>query len=324
MQCIFVNVGYGDAILLQGDDGFTVLLDCGSDYDPTYSNDPYRIRLHDYLKQNAISHIDAVILSHIHEDHVCGLLPVLNDITIDALYVPYPLEPFKNAFELEIDPSDTSSISLCSRALNAYSNILRVAYKTNVSINVLEIGKKIPLGNSIQIKPLLPSKDVCDRYLYLITQLYSCENIDHYDIIRQLDAMGNAASLLLRVETNNTALLFAADNVPGNWSSIEKNDISDIKILKLPHHGQKDSIDINYMSIMPLKYVITTASCDRKYGSANAEVYKELTKMHLEAPPVFLFSDEREYSPYFYQPDGYCALCITVNNDISYSFIHKT
>jgi len=53
---------------------------------------------------------------------------------------------------------------------------------------------------------------------------------------------------------------------------------------------------------MPLRAVVTTASSDRRYNSANQAVYEELLKLH---PRVqLLFTDEREYLPYFSNPEG--------------------
>ena len=78
MKATFVNVGYGDCILLQNENGYTALIDGGSDLESEFAGDPYRIRASDYLKEQHISHLDAVFISHIHEDHVCGLEKVLN------------------------------------------------------------------------------------------------------------------------------------------------------------------------------------------------------------------------------------------------------
>lgn len=56
------------------------------------------------------------------------------------------------------------------------------------------------------------------------------------------------------------------------------------------------------MKRMPLEYVITTSASDRRYNSANAEVYGKLTSWFPERPIQFLFTDEREYPPYFPSP----------------------
>ena len=73
-MCVTViNVGYGDAILFQLKNGYTALLDGGSALESEFEGDSYRIRSADYLARQQIEHLNAVIISHIHEDHVCGL-----------------------------------------------------------------------------------------------------------------------------------------------------------------------------------------------------------------------------------------------------------
>ena len=73
-MCVTViNVGYGDAILFQLKNGYTALLDGGSALESEFEGDSYRIRSADYLARQQIEHLNAVIISHIHEDHVCGI-----------------------------------------------------------------------------------------------------------------------------------------------------------------------------------------------------------------------------------------------------------
>ena len=101
MRITFVNVGYGDAILMESDTGYTALLDGGGNLPQEFEGDPYRVRCAEYLRTRQIHHIDALLISHIHEDHVCGLLPVLKDVSVGAIYVPYPAEPFLKGKPLE-------------------------------------------------------------------------------------------------------------------------------------------------------------------------------------------------------------------------------
>lgn len=72
----FVNVGYGEAILLQRG-SFTALIDGGAGDPREYENSTTgRIRVIDYLRKRKISHLDLLVATHIHEDHVSGLVPV--------------------------------------------------------------------------------------------------------------------------------------------------------------------------------------------------------------------------------------------------------
>ena len=76
MEMTFINVGYGDAILVQNQ-GFTLLLDGGSSLPEEFEGFEYRIPAVEYLKAQEIEQIDLLVISHIHEDHVCGLEAIL-------------------------------------------------------------------------------------------------------------------------------------------------------------------------------------------------------------------------------------------------------
>ena len=79
LKLTFVNVGYGEAVLLECPDrtrpggNFVMVIDGGSaepmEYLHTQSG---RIRLAEYL-QSHVDHIDIMVNTHPHEDHVSGL-----------------------------------------------------------------------------------------------------------------------------------------------------------------------------------------------------------------------------------------------------------
>lgn len=96
MEIAFINVGYGDAILIQAH-GFTMLLDGGSAMASEFDRFAHRIRAADYLERVGISHIDLLVISHIHEDHVCGLERILEQIPLREIRLPLPATSFKKS-----------------------------------------------------------------------------------------------------------------------------------------------------------------------------------------------------------------------------------
>ncbi len=78
-QVTFINVGNGDAILVEVPDEncregrFVMLIDGGSNENTEYEETATgRIRAADYLEQKGIGHIDVMVCTHIHEDHTCA------------------------------------------------------------------------------------------------------------------------------------------------------------------------------------------------------------------------------------------------------------
>ncbi len=318
MQITIINVGYGDAILFQSSGGFTALLDGGSALESEFSGDPYRIRAADYMRRENVTKLDAVLISHIHEDHVCGLEPIFERCSVKQLYVPYPVEPFLQGCELRPAPDAFRSVPLYTNALNAYRRILLRAMKAGTAVTVVGPGDTLRLGPELNAKVLAPKAQNIREYMELVEQAYASVGQESAvtELLTKLDAMSNRTSTLLRFETAKIVFLSAADSCPREWDELPSSLLKDGNVLKLPHHGQIDSISEQFMKDMPLEYVITTASSDRRYNSANAEVYKRLTRWRAPHPPKFLFSDERSYPPYFSQPDGFQAITLEIDSGV--------
>ena len=318
MQITIINVGYGDAILFQSSGGVTALLDGGSALESEFSGDPYRIRAADYLRRENVTKLDAVLISHIHEDHVCGLEPIFEMCSVKQLYVPYPVEPFLQGCELRPAPDAFRSVPLYTNALNAYRRILLRAMKAGTAVTVVGPGDTLRLGPELSAKVLAPKARNIREYMELVEQAYASAGRESAvtELLTKLDAMSNRTSTLLRFETAKIVFLSAADSCPREWDELPSSSLKDGNVLKLPHHGQIDSISEQFMKDMPLEYVITTASSDRRYNSANAEVYKRLTQWRAPHPPKFLFSDERSYPPYFSQPDGFQAITLEIDSGV--------
>lgn len=317
MEATVINVGYGDAILVETDDRHRLLLDGGSALASEFEGDSYRIRSAEYLSKQQISHLDAVVISHIHEDHVCGLEAVLQQTVVDHLYVPYPVEPFLQGCELMPANGAPRSVPLYANALNAYRRILLYAEERKIPVTVLKAGDAVELGADARMRVLAPKSGVVDAYMEIVERAYrlAAESDAVTEYLTRLDATSNHTSMLLRFELENTVFLSAADSCPREWNEVPKILLENVNVLKLPHHGQIDSISELFMKNMPLQYVITTSASDRRYNSANEKVYRQLTAMFpADRTPRFLFSDEREYPPYFSQPDGFQAIKLVMDS----------
>ena len=317
MEVTVINVGYGDAILVETDDRHRLLLDGGSALASEFEGDSYRIRSAEYLSKQQISHLDAVVISHIHEDHVCGLEAVLQQTAVDHLYVPYPVEPFLQGCELMPANGAPRSVPLYTDALNAYRRILLYARERKIPVTVLKAGDAVELGADARMRVLAPKSGVVDAYMETVERAYRLADDPAAvtECLTRLDATSNHTSMLLRFELENTVFLSAADSCPREWNEVPKILLENVNVLKLPHHGQIDSISELFMKDMPLKYVITTSASDRRYNSANEKVYQQLTAMFpANRIPRFLFSDEREYPPYFSQPDGFQAIKLVMDS----------
>ncbi len=90
LQVHFIDVGQADAILVICD-GETMLIDGGNAGDSNL--------MYTYLQRNGITHLDYVIGTHAHEDHIGGLAGALTYATADTVYsatTSYDSKAFEN------------------------------------------------------------------------------------------------------------------------------------------------------------------------------------------------------------------------------------
>jgi len=112
----FIDVGQADAALVVCD-GKTMLIDGGNAADSNL--------IYSFLKKKGVSHLDYIIATHAHEDHVGGLSGALNYATVDTVYCP------------------TRSYSS-----NAFNNFVKNVEKQGKSITVPSRGARFSLGSA--------------------------------------------------------------------------------------------------------------------------------------------------------------------------------
>ena len=83
----FLDVGQADSILIQDASGQTMLIDAGNNGDSDL--------VVSYIRDLGIDHIDVLIGTHPHEDHIGGLDAVIENFDIGKIYMPKINHPSK-------------------------------------------------------------------------------------------------------------------------------------------------------------------------------------------------------------------------------------
>ena len=112
----FIDVGQADAALVVCD-GKTMLIDGGNSADSNL--------IYSFLKKKGVTHLDYIIATHAHEDHVGGLSGALNYATVGTVYCPVK-----------------------SYSSNAFNNFAKNVEKQGKSIAVPSRGAQFSLGGA--------------------------------------------------------------------------------------------------------------------------------------------------------------------------------
>ena len=164
----FIDVGQADAILVLCD-GKTMLIDGGNKADSNL--------MYTYLKKHNITHLDYVIGTHAHEDHIGGIPGALQVATVDKVYcasTSYSTQAFKNfvnavnnrgakievptiglTFKLGSAVCTILAVNTDGKDLNNTSIVMRVVYGENSFLftgDAEDIVEKKLLNSGVELK----------------------------------------------------------------------------------------------------------------------------------------------------------------------------
>ncbi len=314
LKLTFVNVGYGEAILLecpdpQAQDGvFVMVIDGGSAEPEEYAlRATGRVSLTEELRRRGLSHIDCMVNTHIHEDHTCGLLSAARAWSPHVLWQTLPKDFYRCMTALDPERGTTPSQKKFIRALNDY----RAVCAESQSVRALCAGDSGLLCPGLRYQVLAPTKNRCRELEAALAALYECGQESEF--IRQLtvlDAAMNNFSLILRLEYGPTAVLLPGDTNRAGYGEIPQEELR-AAIFKVGHHGQKDGVSQKLVEMIRPEATICCASSDRRYESAHPDALRVLAN----AGSKLYFSDCPQVSDFTENPPPHRALEFLLERD---------
>jgi beta-lactamase superfamily II metal-dependent hydrolase len=291
-----VQAEYGDCFVLQskfGKNSINVLIDGG----PYQTFDMHLKPMLEKLLQH--DKIDLMILSHIDNDHIIGLLDLLVEIKnqresgkkelvkIDKIWhnsfndiLEFPVESHRllNLLPTKKTTQRNRIIdSLVMKGFQQGTDLAKLANSLRIPINpnfdkIIVVHEKI---RSIQVKDIIihllgPTKKNVDKLQKEWNNWIKKKKTVHSAgaLLQILDkSVPNLASIAFLVKTKNRKILFTGDalgqdiiDMLSKNAMLDKNGKFFVDVLKVPHHGSDRNTSQEFFEAITAKYYVISAN----------------------------------------------------------------
>ncbi len=224
-QIHFIDVGQGDAIAIKFSNGKTMLIDSGTR--------EYRNKLTYYLDNMIVDNsktIDYLILTHPDIDHSGNMEFIVNNYNVVKFIRPQIFELYENKIPNCENPT--------------YRNLIQTLLRKNINVEF--------------------AKD--QIFNFGSTRITILTVLEMFDDLSELST--NEFSPIIIVEENNNKVMLTGDiteDVEEKLIQKYSNEILDIDILKLAHHGSKYSNTNEFLNVTSPDYVVASVG-ENSYG----------------------------------------------------------
>lgn len=297
LKITFVNSGYAEGILIQCPDAskqngtFVMTVDGGGANDSEFAdNTSGRIPMADYLKKIGLDHIDLMVSTHTHEDHICGQLRCAELLPPKELWQTLPSDMYKGFQELDETQATNLSQSNFLAALNDYCSLCNITENHDGKIEKISAGYETSPCENLKITVLAPDDSKEELLFNMMKDLYAA--VGTAEFLQKLDGVDcklNNFSLILMLEYKGKRILLPGDTNRNGFDNLSR-DILKADIYKVGHHGQMDGASEELMEKIQPSMVVCCASSDRRYNSAHPDMIRMIestgAKMYYSDCPV--------------------------------------
>ncbi len=223
----FLDIDQGDSTLIYTPSGKAILIDGGRGGSGYKRKDKGRTVIIPFLKEKGIKKLDMVIMTHADEDHIGGLVTVVNETKPESGY-PVEIVEF-------LDPGQAHTTYLYKELLNAVMDRKEIKYRNSRS------GEKLDFGEGV-IAEVLNPPDVEGK-------------------------TSNAASIVLKVAYGGVSFLLTGDAEASaeRYMLDTYKDKLKSTVLKAGHHGSGASSSDAFLAAVKPEVVVISVGTKNKF-----------------------------------------------------------
>ncbi|MCS7229027.1 MAG: DNA internalization-related competence protein ComEC/Rec2 [Candidatus Kryptonium sp.] len=241
-----LDVGQGDAIFVQFPDGKNLLVDGGN---KTFNFDPGERIIEPFLKRKGVRRIDAILVTHPHNDHIGG--------------IPYILENFEVGMVIDNGLSYNSSI---------YQKYIEIIRKKGIKHITARAGNKIELTEQARIYILHPTEFF----------VKAKETEKNYNSGQEI----NNSSVVIKIQYGNNSFLLTGDAEKEAEEAMIRVYDTFLKSdwIKVGHHGSETSSSPAFVLKVKPQWAVISVGKYNKYNHPSDIVLRRYnligTKIH--------------------------------------------
>lgn len=257
-EITMLDVGQGDCIIIRNSNGKVYLCDCGS----SSVNQVGKYRLLPFLKYKGYGKIEGIFFSHFDQDHINGLLELLEAAEEEKIEIQYLFLPVSVSY-IEEDGEILDKLQL-------------LAGKQGIEIVFLEQGDRIRDQN-MEFLCLHPKgKDAAfsqteDRNEQSMVIALTYENLE-------LLLTGDVGEAGEKEIVNYLDLISQNETKKECGDTVLKNENKKVVVLKVAHHGSSGSNSSRFLEAAEPQLSLISCGRNNSYGHPHKETLERLQK----------------------------------------------
>jgi competence protein ComEC len=238
----FLDVGQGDAAVVEYPGDKVLLIDAGARTD---NYDAGRRVVVPFLRWKGIEHIDALVLTHAHSDHIGGAPSVIGSIPVGKIYMPC---------------SDIPSVTS--------SNLQSFIQHKKIPLEFLSAGMQIALCENTRLYVVYPSGVSMRSSIG-----YFRPNLNNTSVVLRL-CCGSYSILFMG----------DAEDVVEQQLCEDYGEFLRSSVIKVAHHGSINASTDSFISTVKPTYAVVSVGKSNKFGHPSADVLERYRRnaVHVE------------------------------------------